>query len=153
MQSSSRKKRVCSLSANGFRFGLVVSTFNREIGLRLEEGARRFLEERGAAKADIRTFFVPGAFEIPLLLKKLAASGKYDALVALGVVIRGETAHFDYVAGEASRGIAQVAYDFGLPVGFGLLTTENKKQALGRSHKGEEAASAALEMVYQLKKV
>ncbi|MDO8461599.1 MAG: 6,7-dimethyl-8-ribityllumazine synthase [Deltaproteobacteria bacterium] len=152
MQRSSPKKTIL-LSAKNFRFGLVVSTFNREIGLRLEKGARHFLEERGAEKSNIQTFFVPGAFEIPLLLKKLAESGKYDALVALGVVIRGETAHFDYVAGEASRGIAQVAYDFGLPVGFGLLTTENKKQALDRGDKGEEAASAALEMIHQLKKV
>ena len=146
------------LSAQGFRFGIVVGRYHAMVGQRLLDGAIRYLEEKGARQKDIKTFFVPGAFEIPLMLKSLAESDQYDALIALGVVIKGETAHFDYVAGESSLGIAQVAYDYGIPIGFGVLTTFSEEQALARAggpvgNKGQEAAAAALEMIYRLDEV
>ncbi|MDO8644363.1 MAG: 6,7-dimethyl-8-ribityllumazine synthase [bacterium] len=146
------------LSAKGLKFGIVVSRYHPMIGQRLLDGALRYLEEKGGRQKEIKTFFVPGAFEIPLMLKALAESEQYDALIALGVVIKGETAHFDYVAGESSSGIARVASDDGIPVGFGLLTVLSEEQALARAggaagNKGEEAAAAALEMIYRLDEV
>lgn len=138
-------------SAEGRRFGLVASRFHQEIVDRLLEGAVECLDRHGAAETDLRIVRVPGAFEIPLALAELAETGKYDALVALGVVIRGETPHFDYVCAEASRGISRVSLDSKIPVGFGLLTCNDAEQARARAggsagNKGWEAAVAALEM-------
>lgn len=132
----------------GKRIGIVVSRFNEIVTRNLLSGALEALQERGVE--EIEVFWVPGAFEIPVVLKRLARSGRFDGLVALGTVIRGETPHFEYVAGEAASGIARVAYDFDLPVGFGLLTTETLEQALNRAggkagNKGREAALALLE--------
>ncbi|MBI1910079.1 MAG: 6,7-dimethyl-8-ribityllumazine synthase [Deltaproteobacteria bacterium] len=156
MKTENLKSLPNNFSAKGLRFALVVSGFHRSIALKLEAGARQFLQKRGASLRDIHVFQAPGSLEIPLLLKRLARSKRYNALVALGVVIKGETAHFEIVAGEAARGIAQVAYDFEIPVGNGVLTTYTVRQALERAggrhgNKGEEAAAAALEMIFRLR--
>jgi 6,7-dimethyl-8-ribityllumazine synthase len=131
-------------------FALVVGRFYEDLAARLVEGARGALEEAGATAVDV--YDVPGAFELPLAAKYAAESGRYDAIVALGAVIRGETPHFDFVAGEASRGLAEACADFDVPVGFGLLTTDTMEQAEARAggafgNKGWDAALAALEMV------
>ena len=135
----------------GRRIGIVAARFNGEVVDRLLDGAVRALSERRVRREDIVVERVPGAWEIPQGLAILAARGGLDALVALGAVIRGETAHFEYVAGECSRGIAVVARDFRIPVTFGVLTCEDRDQAMARAggaagNKGEEAAIAALEM-------
>jgi 6,7-dimethyl-8-ribityllumazine synthase len=133
--------------AHGLRFAIVVARFNSNITGKLLEGARQALQEATAQTVDV--FYVPGAFELPLAAKHLAES--YDAIVALGAVIRGETPHFDYVAGEAARGLQQVALETGVPVSFGVLTTDTLEQAearAGGSHgnKGHDAAMTAVEM-------
>lgn len=143
-------------SARGLCFGIVAAYFYPEIATRLTNGAATYLKEREAAT--VETFRVPGAFELPLLLRRLAETKKFDALVALGCVIRGETSHFDIVCAESARGLAQVSYDFKIPVGFGLITAETRQQAEARAggeqgNKGCEAASAALEMIHRLKEV
>jgi 6,7-dimethyl-8-ribityllumazine synthase len=135
----------------GRRIGIVAARFNGEVVDRLLDGAVRALSERRVRREDIVVERVPGAWEIPQGLAILAARGGLDAMVALGAVIRGETAHFEYVAGECSRGIAGVARDFRIPVTFGVLTCEDRDQAMARAggaagNKGEEAAIAALEM-------
>lgn len=139
------------LSAEGRRFGLVASRFNGEIVDRLLDGAVECLIHHGAREEDLVAVRVPGAFEIPLALRELAERAELDALVALGVVIRGETPHFDYVCTEASRGIRRISVDHRIPVGFGLLTCDTVEQAEARAggtagNKGWEAALAALEM-------
>jgi len=139
-------------SARGLRFALVVSRFHEPITVRLLVGARDALKKCGAEESNIAEVWVPGAWEIPLACQALAKSGRYDALICLGCVIRGETAHFEFVAGEASHGVAQVSLTTGVPIGFGLLTTETLDQAIERSggtegNKGSEAALAAIEMV------
>jgi 6,7-dimethyl-8-ribityllumazine synthase len=144
------------VDGQGMRIALVVSRFNADITGELRAGAQRALLERGVAEADIITAWVPGAFELPLVAKKLALSSSVDAVVCLGAVIRGDTPHFDYVAGEAARGLQAVALDTGVPVVFGVLTTDTRQQALDRiggceGHKGEEAAATALEMVSLLR--
>ena len=144
--------------ARGARVGIVLARFNSFIGERLLEGALDTLTGHGAERAHIEVARVPGAFEIPLALKVMAASKKFDALIALGCVVRGDTPHFEYVAGEAARGIAQVGLQFDLPVGFGLLTVDNIEQAIARAgneagNKGADAAMAAIEMVSLLKKL
>ncbi|MFN7940652.1 MAG: 6,7-dimethyl-8-ribityllumazine synthase [Thermoanaerobaculia bacterium] len=136
---------------SGRRIGIVAARFNGDVVDRLLDGAVRALCERRVQREDIVVERVPGAWEIPQGLAILAARGGLDALVALGAVIRGETAHFEYVAGECSRGIAGVARDFRIPVTFGVLTCEDEDQAMARAggaagNKGEEAAIAALEM-------
>jgi 6,7-dimethyl-8-ribityllumazine synthase len=146
------------LLGQGFRFALVVSRFNSFITERLLEGALDCLRRSGAADADLTVIRVPGAWEIPLITKKLARSGAYDAVICLGAVIRGSTPHFDYVAAEVSKGIAQVALDSGVPVLFGVLTTDTLEQAIERAgskagNKGFAAAEAALEMVNLLKEM
>jgi 6,7-dimethyl-8-ribityllumazine synthase len=146
------------LQARGLRVGIVVGRFNSFIGERLLEGAIDTLVRHGANEADIAVVRVPGAYEIPLAAKKMAASDKYDALVALGAVIRGSTPHFDYVAGECSKGLGQVSMDSGLPVGFGVLTVDTIEQAIERAgtkagNKGADAALAAIEMVNVLRKL
>ena len=141
-----------NLKADGKKFGIVVARFNSFISERLLEGALDSLARSGAKDSDIDVARVPGAFEIPLIAKKMVSSGKYDALICLGVVIRGSTPHFDVVVNEVSKGVAQVGLDVGVPVLFGVLTTETIEQAIERSgtkagNKGAEAAVAAIEMV------
>lgn len=146
------------MQARGMRFGIVLGRFNSFIGDRLLEGAIDALVRHGANESDIEVVRVPGAYEMPLAAKNMAASDKYDALVALGAVIRGATPHFDYVAGECSKGLTQVSMDSGLPVGFGVLTVDTIEQAVERAgtkagNKGADAALAAIEMVNVLKKL
>jgi len=131
------------------RVAVLVSRFNEVVTARLLEGARQCFREKGVPEASVDVIWVPGAFELPVAAEAAAASGRYAALVALGCVIRGETPHFEYVAGEAARGLGNVALAHRLPVGFGVLTTESLEQALERAggaggNKGYEAAEAAL---------
>jgi 6,7-dimethyl-8-ribityllumazine synthase len=138
------------LTAEGLKFALVASRFNDFIVDKLVGGALDFLLRHGAKSEDITLVRVPGAFEMPLVAKKLAASGRYDGIVCLGAVIRGATPHFDYVASEVSKGLAQTALESGVPVGFGVLTTDSLEQAIERAgskagNKGVDAASATLE--------
>ncbi len=140
------------LDAKGFRFAVIVSRFNDFIGGRLVDGARDALVRHGADDKQIDILKVPGAFEIPLIAKKVAASGKYDAVICLGAVIRGATPHFEYVAAEVTKGIAQVSLATGVPCIFGVLTCDSVEQAVDRAgakqgNKGAEAALAAMEMV------
>ena len=140
------------LSARGVRFGIVCSRFNGFIGERLFEGAVDTLGRHGAESANIEVVRVPGAYEIPLAAKMMAASKRYDALIALGVVIRGETPHFEYVAGECIKGISQVSMQYDIPVGLGVLTVNTIEQAIERAgtkagNKGSDAALAAIEML------
>ncbi len=146
------------LDASGLKIGLIVSRFNSFITDRLVEGAQDALLRHGAAEQDIDIIRAPGAFEIPLVAKKAAAAGRYDALICLGAVIRGSTPHFDYVADEVSKGVAHVGLDAGLPVIFGVLTTDTIEQAIERAgtkagNKGFEAAMSAIEMADLLKKL
>lgn len=140
-----------NLKADGKKFGIVVARFNSFISEKLLEGALDSLARSGALDSDIDVVRVPGAFEIPLITKKMAASQNYDAIICLGVVIRGATPHFDVVVNEVSKGTAQVGLDLGIPVLFGVLTTETIEQAIERSgtkagNKGAEVAVAAIEM-------
>ena len=140
-----------SLDGSGLSIAIVAARFNRGICDRLLEGALGALERRGVASERVTVVRVPGAFEAPFASRRLAASGRYDAVVALGAVIRGETPHFDYVAGESASGIARAAEETGVPVLFGILTTETPEQALDRSggahgNRGADAAEAAIEM-------
>ncbi|MFV1997347.1 MAG: 6,7-dimethyl-8-ribityllumazine synthase [Acidiferrobacterales bacterium] len=146
------------LQVRGARFGIVLARFNSFVGEPLLSGAIDALVRHGADAGNIEVVRVPGAHEIPLATKKMAASGNYDAIVAVGAVIRGATPHFDFVAGECSRGLAQISLEFGIPVGFGVLTVDTIEQAIERSgtkagNKGAEAAMAALEMVNVLKEI
>jgi 6,7-dimethyl-8-ribityllumazine synthase len=141
-----------NLKGDGKKLGIVVSRFNSFISEKLLEGAIDALVRSGVKDKDIDVARVPGAFEIPLVTQKMAKDGKYDAVICLGVVIRGATPHFDYVAGEVAKGTAQVMLDTGVPVLFGVLTTETIEQAIERAgskagNKGSEVAVAALEMV------
>jgi 6,7-dimethyl-8-ribityllumazine synthase len=134
-----------------FRFAIVVSRFNDEITEGLLQGALELFAERSIARESVRVFRVPGAFEIPLVAKRLGDSGEFDAVVCLGCLIKGETMHFEYIAEAASHGIAQAATSTGVPMAFGVLTTTTEEQALERSrpgagNKGREAAAAALDM-------
>jgi len=146
------------LSAEGFRFAIIVSRFNDFICSRLMEGAMDALVRHGSDEEKIFIIKVPGAFEMPLAAKKLAQGGLYDAVICLGAVIRGATPHFDYVAAEVSKGIASVALESDIPVTFGVLTTDNLEQAIERAgsksgNKGYEAAMAAIEMVNLFKEL
>lgn len=139
------------LDAKGLKIGILVSRFNSFIGERLVEGAIDALLRHGAEKDNLAVVRVPGAFEIPPVAKKMAESGRYDALVCLGAVIRGATPHFDYVSAEVSKGIAAVSMEAGIPVTFGVLTTDTLEQAIERAgskagNKGFDAAVAAIEM-------
>ncbi len=140
-----------NLKADGKKFGIIVSRFNSFISEKLLDGALDSLVRSGAKDADIDIVWVPGAFETPLVAKKMATSQKYDALICLGAVIRGATPHFDVVVNEVSKGVAQVSLDSGIPVLFGVLTTETIEQAIERAgtkagNKGAEVAVAAIEM-------
>ena len=139
------------LGARGLRFGIVAARFNDFIVERLLEAAVETLVNAGVEAGDLDVVRVPGAFEIPLALKLLAAGNRYDGLLAIGCVIRGETPHFDYVAGEASRGVTDISLEHRVPVGFGILTVDTIEQANARSgpesgNKGAEAALAVIEM-------
>jgi 6,7-dimethyl-8-ribityllumazine synthase len=145
-----------TLDATGMRFGIVVSRFNDVVSTPLLEGAVEALELHGASAADIVVAWVPGAFETPIAAREMAEHGGVDAVVCLGAVIRGDTAHFDYVAGEAARGIASVHATTGVPATFGVLTVDTLEQAMDRAggkhgNKGAEAAVAAVEMVSLLR--
>jgi 6,7-dimethyl-8-ribityllumazine synthase len=144
------------LSARGRRFAIVASRFHEGITRRLVQGARHALRQRGAATRDVVVVWVPGAFEIPQVAMHLARQGSFDALVCLGCVVRGETPHFEYVAAEAARGIADVGRLTGVPTTFGVITADTMVQARARAgggvgNRGEEAARAALEMVAVLR--
>jgi len=144
------------LNAGGIKFAVVVSRFNHFITDRLLEGALDALGRHDAAEDDIEVVKVPGAFEMPLIAKKLAESGRFDAVVCLACVVRGATPHFDYVAAEASKGIAVSSLETGVPITFGVLTTDNLDQAIERSgtksgNKGWYAALSAIEMANLLK--
>ena len=141
-----------NLKGDGKKLGIVVARFNSFLSERLLEGAIDALVRSGVESDDIDVARVPGAFEIPLVTQKMAKSGKYDAVICLGVVIRGATPHFDFVAGEVAKGSAHVMLDTGVPVLFGVLTTETIEQAIERAgskagNKGSEVAVAALEMI------
>ena len=141
-----------NLVAQNMKVGIVVSRFNEFITSRLLGGALDGLKRRGVEEESIFTAWVPGAFEIPLIASKMAKSGKYDAVICLGAVIRGSTSHYDYVCNEVSKGVAAVSLETGVPVLFGVLTTENIEQAIERSgskagNKGSECAEGAVEMV------
>jgi len=139
------------LSAKGKKFGIIAARFNDFITEKLVSGAIDALKRSGAEDGDITLVKVPGAFEIPLVAKKMAIASRYDAIICLGAVIRGATSHYDYVCSEVSKGIAAVSMDHGLPVIFGILTTESIEQAIERAgtkagNKGFDAALAAIEM-------
>lgn len=145
-------------SARGLRFAVVASRFNEFIVERLVDAAVGTLVKHGAEPGDIEVVRVPGAFEIPVALKKLAAARRHDALIALGCVIRGATPHFDYVAGEAASGIARVSIEHEVPIGFGLLTVDTIEQAVERAgtkagNKGADAAMTAIEMATLVRKL
>ena len=146
------------VDGEGMRIAVVCGRFNDLITTRLLDGALGALGVHGVAEVDVDVAWVPGAFEIPLAAKTFADSGRYDAVVALGCVIRGDTAHFEYVAGPAAEGIQQAALITGVPIVFGVLTTENLDQALERSdpegdNKGEDSARTAIEMVDLLRRI
>ena len=146
------------VSGKGLKFGIVVARFNEFITSKLLSGCIDCLIRHEAADEDLTVAWVPGAFEIPMAAKKLAESGKYDAVICLGAVIRGATPHFDYVCAEASKGIAQVSMQTGVPVAFGVLTTENIQQAVERAgtkagNKGVDCAMTAMEMVNLFKEM
>ncbi len=144
------------LVGNGLRIAIVVSRWNELITNRLLDGARDALRRHGVAEEHIDIAWVPGSFEIPLVCRQLAERGQYDAIIALGAVIRGATSHYEHVAGAVSSGIAQVSLQTGVPCIFGVITTENIEQAIERAgtkagNKGFEAATAAIEMATLLR--
>ena len=146
------------MEAKGLKIAIVATRFNDFMVDHLIGGAVDYLTRHGAAKDDLTLIRIPGAFELPVVCKRLAASGAYDGIVAVGAVIRGATPHFDFVAAEATKGIAHVALESGVPIGFGLLTTDNLEQAIERSgskggNKGVEAASALLESIRVLEQL
>lgn len=146
------------LVAENVKVGIVVSRFNEFITGKLLAGAEDGLVRHGVQEEDITVAWVPGAFEIPLIAQKMAQSGKYDAVIALGAVIRGATSHYDYVCNEVSKGVAQASLQSGVPVLFGIVTTENIEQAIERAgtkagNKGYDCALSAVEMVNLMKQI
>ena len=147
-----------NLTAKGYAFGIVASRFNDFITARLLDGALDALRRHGADEDKITVARVPGSFEIPLVAKRMAASRQYDAVVCLGTVIRGATPHFDYIAGEVAKGVAMAGLETGVPIAFGVLTTDSIEQALERAgtkagNKGFDAACAAIEMANLLREL
>jgi len=147
-----------NVTAQGLKFGIIAARFNDFITGRLMEGALDGLQRHGAAESDIEIVKVPGAYEIPLAAKMLAQSKKYDAIICLGAVIRGATPHFEYVSAEVSKGIASVSMDSGVPVIFGVLTTDTIEQAIERAgtksgNKGWDAALSAIEMANLMRQI
>jgi 6,7-dimethyl-8-ribityllumazine synthase len=158
MTSSDKRGRPGPLDASGIRVAIVCGRFNDFITDRLLAGARRALEDHGVTGSSVAQSWVPGAFEIPLVAQRYAASGEVDAVIALGAVIRGDTPHFDFVAGECAAGLQRVQLDTGIPVAFGVLTTDTEDQANVRAgdddtNKGYEAAETALEMALLLRQL
>jgi len=146
------------LSAKGLKFGIIVGRFNEFISSKLLGGAMDALKRSGADEKDIEMVWSPGSFEIPLIAKKMAKTGKYEAIICLGAVIRGETPHFDYVANEVSKGVANAMLETEVPIIFGVLTTESIEQAIERAgaksgNKGFDAAMAAIEMANLMKEI
>ncbi|MDO8525046.1 MAG: 6,7-dimethyl-8-ribityllumazine synthase [Candidatus Omnitrophota bacterium] len=146
------------LIAKGKKFAIVVSRFNDFISKRLLEGAIDTLMRHGAKESELESVWVPGAFEMPVVANKLARSKKFDAVICIGAVIKGSTPHFEYVAGEAAKGIAKVSLDTGIPVIFGVITAENLEQAIERAgtkdgNKGRDAAISAIEMANLLENI
>jgi 6,7-dimethyl-8-ribityllumazine synthase len=147
-----------NITAAGLKFGIVVARFNEFITSKLLGGALDTLHRHAAKDEDIDVVWVPGAFEIPMVAKKMAESGKYDAVICIGTVIRGSTTHYDYVCSEVSKGVAQVGLQTGVPTIFSVVTTENIEQAIERSgtkagNKGADGAMAAMEMANLLKQI
>ncbi|MDP2212016.1 MAG: 6,7-dimethyl-8-ribityllumazine synthase [Candidatus Aquicultor sp.] len=145
-----------NLIGEGLKVAIVVGRFNDFIGSRLLDGALDALKRHGLDEGDVHVAWTPGAFEVPLIAKKLAESGRYDAIICLGAVIRGSTPHFDYVAGEVAKGIARINLDSGVPVIFGVVTTDSIEQAIERAgtkhgNKGWQAAVSAIEMANLMK--
>jgi 6,7-dimethyl-8-ribityllumazine synthase len=152
------KKFEGSLVASTMKVGIIVARFNEFIGSKLLSGAMDGLLRHGVQEENVHVAWVPGAFEIPLIASKMAKSGKYDAVICLGAVIRGSTTHYDYVCSEVSKGIAQVSLSSQIPVMFGILTTENIEQAIERAgtkagNKGYDCALGAIEMVNLIKEI
>lgn len=152
------KKVEGKIVAKGMKFGIVASRFNDFICSRLIDGALDALNRAGAEEKDIAVYKVPGAFELPLVAKKLAKSGRFDAIICLGAIIRGATPHFEYISAEVSKGVASVALETEVPVAFGVLTTDTIEQAIERAgtksgNKGYDAAMSAIEMVDLFKKI
>ncbi len=146
------------VDARGLKIGIVVSRFNHFITEKLLQGALEAVTSHGGEEQDITVVHVPGAFEIPLVVARMAAYGKYDALVCLGAVIRGDTPHFEYVSDAVTRGIGKTMWEYRIPIGFGILTTNNVQQAMERAgakdaNKGYEAALTAIEMVDILRQI
>ncbi|MGH4051439.1 MAG: 6,7-dimethyl-8-ribityllumazine synthase [Clostridium sp.] len=146
------------LIAEGLKFGIIVARFNEFIGGKLLSGALDGLKRHGVEEESVEIAWVPGAFEIPLVAQKMAKSGKYDGVICLGAVIRGATSHYEFVAGEVTKGIASVTLQTGVPVIFGVLTTENIEQAIERAgtkagNKGYDAAVTAIEMANLLREI
>jgi 6,7-dimethyl-8-ribityllumazine synthase len=146
------------VNAKGLKFGIIVSRFNSFITERLLEGATDALVRHGAAEKDITVVRVPGSFEVPMLARKMASSKSYDALITLAAIIRGATPHFDYVASEAAKGIAMASMDTGVPVAYGVITSDTIEQAIERAgtkhgNKGWDAALTAIEMANVMKSV
>ncbi len=145
-------------NGEGLKIGIIASRFNEFITSKLVSGAQDCLTRHGVADGDISVAWVPGAFEIPVIAKKMASSGKYDAVICVGAVIRGATSHYDYVCAEVSKGIAAVSLETGMPVLFGILTTDTIEQAIERAgtkagNKGTDCAMSALEMVNLMKNI
>jgi 6,7-dimethyl-8-ribityllumazine synthase len=154
MAQKSDSDAAGNLDGAGLRVGIVVGRFNREVGDALLAACSAALARHGVRASDTRVVSVPGALEVPLALQKLANTGRYDALIALGAVIRGETYHFEIVANESASGITTVGLDTGVPVANGILTTENEAQARARAgQKGADCAAAAIEMARLMKKL
>jgi 6,7-dimethyl-8-ribityllumazine synthase len=150
------KKYSAHLLGQGLKFAIVVSRWHDFINEKLTEGAVDSLTRHGVSEADIEIAYVPGSFEIPLIVKKMAQSGRYNAIIAIGTVIRGQTFHFDLIASQAVSGISNIMLETGVPVALGILTTDNIEQALERAgskhgNKGSEAALAALELANLIK--
>jgi len=148
---SGAKMIKADLIARGKKFGIVVSRFNEFISGKLLEGAIDALVQHGVKEDDVTAVWVPGSFEIPMVAKKMSDSGKYEAVICLGAIIRGDTPHFDFIAGEAAKGVAKVGMESKAPCVFGIITTDNLEQALDRAgtksgNKGREAAITAIEM-------
>ncbi|MFP4249859.1 MAG: 6,7-dimethyl-8-ribityllumazine synthase [Armatimonadota bacterium] len=146
------------LDGSGLKFALVISRFNDFITGRLVEGCMDALKRNGVSEEDVEAAYVPGAFEIPVVAQKMARSGKFDAVITLGAVIRGSTSHFDYVAGQVARGVSTASMETGVPILFGVITTETIEQAIERAgtrltNRGFEAGQAAIETVRVMQKL
>ena len=147
-----------AVDARGMKIGVIVSRFNNFITVKLLEGALEGLKTHGGADDDLTVVHVPGAFEIPIVAARMSASGKFDALVCLGAVIRGDTPHFEYVCDAVTHGLSKAVWEYRIPISFGVLTTDNVQQAMERSgvkdaNKGYEAALTAIEMVNVLRQL